>query len=284
MVSPLAWLLSRMGLEPKEWCPESLDVATKGTLAHRVFEKLFSPGKDIPLESDISERVPTLSLQAIREVAPFLMAAAWRVERAHLQREIERAAIRWSAFLQQSGGKVLGNEMWLDGKLDDLPIHGSADSVVGLPDGRIFVVDFKKSKSHKRRAQMEKGYDSQASLYRLMLQTGDAKNRYDGLGQALQRGDEIGVLYYLMNDQVALSDTAGWLAGDIPGAYELGAGVSTAAMTLIHERLRQVKHGEVRLNVEGDEKWFDKNAGIKIYALDNSPLLRMFMHPGEVLP
>jgi hypothetical protein len=55
-------------------------------------------------------------------------------------------------------------------------------------------------------------------------------------------------------------------------------------MTLIHERLRQVKHGEVRLNVEGDEKWFDKNAGIKIYALDNSPLLRMFMHPGEVLP
>jgi hypothetical protein len=87
-----------------------------------------------------------------------------------------------------------------------------------------------------------------------------------------------------MNDQVALSDTAGWLAGDIPGAYELGAGVSTAAMTLIHERLRQVKHGEVRLNVEGDEKWFDKNAGIKIYALDNSPLLRMFMHPGEVLP
>lgn len=284
MVSPLAWVFSRMGLESKEWCPESLDVATKGTLAHRVFEELFSPGKDIPAEPEISDRVPTLLLKAIREVAPFLMAAAWRVERAHLQREIERAAIRWSGFLQQSGGKVLGNEIWLDGKLDDLPIHGSADSVVGLPDGRIFVVDFKKSKSAKRRAQMEKGYDSQASLYRLMLQTGDAKNRDDELGQALRRGDDIGVLYYLMNDQVALSDTAGWLAGEISGAFELGAGISTAAMTLIRERLKQVKNGEVRLNAEGDEKWFDRNADITIYALDNSPLLRMFMHPGEVMP
>lgn len=284
MVSPLAWLLSRMGLEPGEWCPESLDVATKGTLAHRVFEELFSPGKDIPVEQEISDRVPTLLLQAIREVAPFLMAAAWRVERAHLQREIERAAIRWSAFLQQSGGRVLGNEIWLNGTLDTLPIHGSADSVVGLPDGRIFVVDFKKSKSAKRRAQMEKGYDSQTSLYRLMLQTGDAKNRDDEMGKALQRGDEIGVLYYLMNDQVAITDTAGWLAGDLSGAFELGAGISTAAMALIRERLKQIKQGEVRLNAEGDEKWFDRNAGITIYALDNSPLLRMFMHPGERMP
>lgn len=131
---------------------------------------------------------------------------------------------------------------------------------------------------------MEKGFDSQTSLYRLMLQNGDAKDKDDELGCALRRGDEIGVLYYLMNDQVALADTAGWLPNDLPGAFELGAGISTQAMALIRKRLAQVEKGEVCLNSEGDEKWFDRNAAIKIYALDNSPLLRIFMHPGEVTP
>ena len=284
MVSPLAWLLSRLGLEGKEWCPEALDVATKGTLAHRVFEDLFSPGQPIPTEAEIGTRVPTLLQKAVRDLAPFLLAAAWRVERAHLQREIQCAATSWSAFLGSSGGQVLGNELWLDGRLDDLPLHGSADSVVGLPDGRIFVVDFKKSKSAKRREQMEQGYDSQASLYRLMLQTGEAQNRDDELGRALRQGHEIGILYYLMNDQVALTDTAGWLKGDLPGAFELGAGISTAAMALIRERIGQIRRGEVRLNGQGDEEWYQKNAGITIYALDNSPLLRLFMHPREAQP
>jgi ATP-dependent helicase/nuclease subunit B len=284
MVSPLAWLLGRMGLEPREWAPEQLDVATKGTLAHRVFENLFSPGRELPAEQVIADHVPGLLQRAIRDIAPFLMAAEWRVERAHLQKEIEQAATRWSLFLQNTGGQVLGNEVWLNGMLDDMPIHGSADSVVGLPGGRIFVVDFKKSKSGKRREQMEKGYDSQTSLYRLMLQTGDAMDKDDELGRALRRGDEIGVLYYLMNDQVALSDTAGWLPGDVPGAFELGAGISTEAMALIRQRISQVRNGHISLNTEGDEKWFDRNAGIRIYALDNSPLLRMFMHPGDTTP
>jgi len=92
------------------------------------------------------------------------------------------------------------------------------------------------------------------------------------------------VLYYLMNDQVALTDTAGWLKGDLPGAFELGAGISTAAMALIRERIGQIRRGEVRLNGQGDEEWYQKNAGITIYALDNSPLLRLFMHPREAQP
>ncbi|MGE4344147.1 MAG: PD-(D/E)XK nuclease family protein [Geoalkalibacter sp.] len=165
---------------------------------------------------------------------------------------------------------------------DDLPIHGLTDTLVALPGGRIYVVDFKKSKSDKRRERMTKGYDSQATLYRIMLQTGEAHKTEDDLARAFEQGAQIGVLYYLMNDQVVLADTAGWLPQDLAGADELGDGISTRAMTLIRERLAQIRRGEVRLNHEDDERWYDKEAGMAIYALDNSPLLRLFMHRGEV--
>ena len=38
---------------------------------------------------------------------------------------------------------------------------------------------------------------------------------------------------------------------------------------------------EKSLNTSEDEDWWKKNAGLRIYALDNSPLLRLFMHPEE---
>ncbi|WP_429885650.1 PD-(D/E)XK nuclease family protein [Geoalkalibacter halelectricus] len=284
MVSPLAWLLSRMGLEPRDWAPEVLDVATKGTLAHQVFEELFKPGEPIPAADRIRSQISDLLFQAFRKIAPFLLAAEWRVERAHLQKEIEAAALSWAEFLNKTGARVLANEARLSGRFDGLPLKGSADSIVALPEGRLFVIDFKKSKSPARRKRMEKGFDSQASLYRLMLQTGDAVGREDELGCALRRGAEIGVLYYLMNDQTVLCDTSGWIAADLPGAYELGEAISGNAMALIRERLLQLKRGEILLNRQGDEAWFEKNAGITLYALDRSPLLRLFMLPGEVLP
>ena len=282
MVSPLAWLFSRAGLEPRQWAPEALDAMVKGTLAHRVFEDLFKPAAAIPLAKEIEEQVPALLHQAIREIAPFLLMSEWRVERANLHKEIVLAATRWSEFLQHTGGRVLGNEVKLAGRLDDLPIHGLTDTLVGLPGGKIYVVDFKKSKSDKRRERMTKGYDSQATLYRIMLQTGEAHKTEADLARALEQGSQIGVLYYLMNDQVALADTCGWLPQDLAGADELGDGISRKAMTLIRERLAQVRRGEVQLNHEDDERWYDKQAGVAIYALDNSPLLRLFMHRAEV--
>ena len=129
---------------------------------------------------------------------------------------------------------------------------------------------------------MRKGYDSQASLYRIMLQTGEGKFRSsDGTTVTIASGREIGALYYLMNDQVALADTDNWIVDSLRDFEELGADVSAKALPLIRERLTQIKHGQIKLNSDGDEKWFDKNAGIALYALDNSPLIRMFMHRGQ---
>lgn len=282
MTSPLAWLLNRAGLEPKEWEPEKLDVMSKGTLAHAVFENLFAPGQPLPAEEEVRQRVPTLLLEAIISIRPFLNRPEWRVERYHLEKETLTAALRWREVLAAIGAKVLGVEVWLTGFLNQQPIHGSADLLLELPDGKIFVVDYKKSSSKKRKERMGKGFDSQASLYRIMLQTGEGKFRSsEGSTVTIEADREIGALYYLMNDQVALADTAGWIAESLGDFEELGADVSANALPLIRDRISQVKRGDILLNKETDEVWYEKNAGIPLYALDNSPLIRMFMHQSQ---
>ncbi len=282
MTSPLAWLLGRSGLEPNEWQPEKLDVMSKGTVAHAVFESLFAPGQPLPSEQDVEQSVPKLLYEKIVAIIPFLNRPEWRVERYHLERDILNAAHRWREVLDSIGAEVLGVEVWLQGNLNQQPIHGSADLLMELPDGKTYVVDYKKSSSKKRKERMEKGYDSQASLYRIMLQTGEGKFRSsDGTTVTIDGDREIGALYYLMNDQVALADTAGWIADSLRDFEELGADVSANALPLIRDRLIQVKQGRIMLNNEGDEKWYDKNAGVALYALDNSPLIRMFMHKDQ---
>ena len=279
MTSPLAWLLNRSGLEPSEWEPEKLDVMSKGTLAHAVFENLFAPGQPLPNEDEVKQCVPTLLLEAIIKIKPFLNRPEWRVERYHLEKETLTAALRWREVLVAIGAKVLGVEVWLKGLLNQQPIHGSADLLLELPDGKIYVVDYKKSSSKKRKERMGKGFDSQASLYRIMLQTGEGKFRSsDKSTVAIEADREIGALYYLMNDQVALADTDGWIADSLRDFEELGADVSVNALPLIRDRLAQVKMGHILLNKDTDEAWYEKNAGMPLYALNNSPLIRIFMH------
>ena len=50
--------------------------------------------------------------------------------------------------------------------------------------------------------QMEKGFDSQASLYRAMIESGGPKNaKPKELAARLKAASETGVVYYLLNDQ-----------------------------------------------------------------------------------
>jgi hypothetical protein len=281
MVSPLAWLLQRADLEPRLWHADELDVLAKGTLAHAVFEKLFAPAKNIPTDEEISASVEPYLTSAMVETFPLLNRPEWKVERYHLVREIEQAALRWREILTDMGASVMGTEVWLSGTFNTHPIHGSADLILQLGDGRLYVVDYKKSSSKNRKERMEKGYDSQTFLYRTMLKTGSGEYvSSDKSKVAIDPDVETGGLYYLMNDQVALADTDAWCS--VPNTItELGTDVSANAKELIQTRLTQIGSGRIMLNSEGDEDWHAKNTGLKLYALDNTPLLRMFMHPKE---
>ena len=278
MVSPLAWLLRRLNAEPPDgWAPEQVDPRLLGMLAHAVFEQVFSPNQPLPEPDDLESRTGTALESALRKRAPFLLTRRWEIECRHLESGLLRAASAWGNVLKSLDAEILAGEIWLQGTWDGTPIHGQADLVVELPDRRLLVVDYKRSKSVDRRQQMEKGYDSQANLYRIMLETGGPKNESGStLAERLRDRGSIGTVYYMMNDQTPLADTRVANAGNIPNWTTLENNVSEAAMDLIGEKLKELRAGEVRLNRMDDREFFRKQAGLKPYALDKSPLIALF--------
>ncbi len=286
MVSRLAWLLRRLKAEPLLWAPESAAPTLLGTLAHKVFEDLFSPGEMLPDSSEIPGRVETLLDNAIRRLAPFLRSSQWQVERRHFTAETIKAAQAWRNVLDRLSAEVLASEVWLQGPWSGIPIHGQTDLLLGLPGDRLLVVDYKRSKSTSRRPRMEKGYDCQANLYRAMLESGGPKHDTGDdtdpmLLSRIRSAAQTGIVYYMMNDQISLSDSVLLESGAVPGWQTLGNDVASQAMALIQQRLCEVSVGEVRLNRESDAEFFEKQAGIKPYALKNSPLIDLFTVAGE---
>lgn len=279
LVSPLSWFLSRYGLLPLDWAPEEPDPMTKGTLAHAVFEGLFPADAALPTPAGIRSAAPNLLDEAILGQAPFLQSSEWYVERRNLLKEIETAALRWREFLAGAKAKILGVETTLSGSFEGIPIRGRTDLLLGLPTGRIFVVDYKKSKSGRRRTCMEKGYDIQTSLYRRMLKDGGVVGRgASALARLLKEGAEIGVLYYMMDDQRSLTDRREWLPGNVPAVEAPGDGISRNGEALLIERIRSLRAGVLPLNRADDAGEFAK-VGVSTYALEASPLLARFVHP-----
>ncbi|MFK5925901.1 MAG: hypothetical protein QM483_04640 [Desulfuromusa sp.] len=280
MTSPLAWLLNWVGVQSLDWAPETMDPATKGTLAHEVFEFLFLPDTPLPTVGEINVNVPQLLHRAIIHNVPFLLATEWQVERNHLESDVLEAALHWRQHLEATGMRVVGNEIRLEGELDGVPLKGFADVIMSLPDGRIIIGDYKKSRSAKRIKQMESSFDSQASLYRIMLEKGTISTKQDISLPDKLSASNIGVLYYTLNDQMIMIDTHDWLAAD-SNIKELGSDIASEAMSRLKARFDEVRKGQIQLNFVEDEKVWDK-VGIKLYCLDNSPLLRMYMHTEEV--
>ena len=278
MVSPLAWLLQRLQAEPQLWAPEDANVLLLGTLSHAVFEQLFADDKSLPARGRIPKLVPKALDSAIREIAPFLLGSAWQVERRLLGNELGRAAMAWHDVLTELGAQVLGSEIWLQGRLGDVAIHGQADALLGLPDRRLLIIDYKKSSASSRRKRMQRGYDCQANLYRVMLQTGGLKGEADSvLAERFRDSAQIGIVYFTLNDAAALADTPLAESASVPGWELIDTDVSSEAMALIGARLQELQQGRLRLNRLGDAEFFDGKAGVKPYALEVTPLTTLFM-------
>ena len=272
LVSPLAWVLAELGAEDVPWQPEEWDVLSAGSVAHDVIENLFPADTPLPTAEQIEERVPGLVAQALQRHAPFLNTSVWAVERISVQRELRDAALRWRTALDENALAVLDNEMTLSGHAHGVMLTGRVDCLLGFPDGRILIVDHKRSGSRKRRERMQAGWDLQLALYRAML--AHPAGEPTPLGAQLGHAPELGVAYHMMSDGGIL--THGLTSA--PAPFEpIGGDIAQAAMDQLCDRLADIRAGRVTLNNAEDEKFFTREAKLTPYALDASPLIRAFM-------
>ena len=263
LVSPLGWLLDELGAKDLTWAPETLDVMTLGTLMHQVLEDTFAEGAPVPEPAELDADVPGHLDPAIRRHA-WLTAAAWTTERSSLLREARDICTAWANFLREAGAGVLHNEIALKGEHGGLLLHGKADCLLKLPDGRILVVDHKRSSASGRRERMIRGWDLQVALYRAML---ERPTEETALTRLVAGGAQIVTAYHMLRDGTVLSDAQG---GDVPRVETAGEDASVNAMDHLAQVLAEVGAGTIHLNHADDARTFDKDRGIKAYALDNT--------------
>ena len=281
MISPLAWLLYRLHLQPPAWTPPTLDPAIQGTLAHRVFEVVFPAGAPLPNEEEVRRRVPPALEDAFRRKAPSLIGPERWIERMQLERECIEAALHWCRLLAQTGARLVANEVWLSAEFGDLRIHGRADSIL-TTEGGLLVVDYKKSSSGKREASMRKGFDTQARLYLDILRMGELPEEETELRKAAAEADRSGIVYFTMNDQTALANLAEGIGFHGPSVVIVEGPVHERGMERISAALDRARKGFIRLNRRGELQRFQSETGIDPqYTLGASPLSTLFVRPDE---
>lgn len=280
LISPLAWLLEEVGAIDLSWTAETLDAATKGNIAHDVFEHVFLADVAIPDETALLDALPTAFDAAVTRQAGFLRSPVWEMERGILQRDIRQAALRWGRHLGELGARIICNEKPLEGRTQGIEVRGDAhgiglrgkaDCILALPNEWLLIVDHKKSGTNKRRKRMEAGWDLQAGLYRDMLAR-PIRREGDGLDALMGRA--VGVAYHMMNDGGLLTSGVD-LAASSP-AKDMGQDVNAKAIAKLKTRLAEVGSGKIVLNTTADAAFFEKEAGIAPYVLERSPLIAAF--------
>jgi hypothetical protein len=260
MISPLAWFLYRQKLEPKTWSVQELDVATQGTIAHGVFEDIFSPKN-----TDYKLDALTATIEKrIEEYAPFLRQDHHRLEYEQLKKEIIQAAELFRTLLTQCKVTVLKTEEQLHGMFLGMPVSGRTDALLEIAK-RNLVLDYKKSSKSGRIKRMKNCYDHQLFLYRLMLADAEALTAY-----------------YTMNDATLIVDQSIQCA-DRNGLNieEIEDDCTVNAKSLLEERVGEITKGDIPLNRKGDEKAWEKVGITASYTLDTSPLVRFYMKEEE---
>ncbi len=267
LVSPMAWLLETIDALPQLWGPDQFDALTSGSIAHAVFEHLFSAGTSQVSAATIEEKVPALFEAAVRKQAPALSAPEWAVERENLVGTILKGAKHWAEMLDALGAEVVQAEMRMHGHIDNIALSGIADAVIRLPNGALAVVDYKTASASRYLKRMEAGWDLQTALYSKMLATGGPKD--PELKERLAGLDASSVTYFTLRDVTACANYAP--PQSIRGWRFAGADTSSQALGVLSSRFDELKAGQVLMPRATVLKLMEK-AGIGSYAMQASPL------------
>jgi len=258
MISPLGWFLYRQGLEPQTWDVEELSVAIQGTIAHGVFEDIFSPENP---RYDLSD-IGTYIEKRIKEEAPFLTKEYRKLDYEQLKSSILKAADEFKSLLLNTNITVKSTEEQLSGEIFEMPVAGRTDAILKL--GAVqFVVDYKRSGSSGRIKRMESGYDHQLFLYKVMLNDDRALTAYYTMNDAT----------LVVDEDIALEDGKNYKIVGIENDCTANASAT------IEERVSQIINGKLILNCENDDKTWEKRGVTASYTLEGSPIVKLFMKP-----
>ncbi len=265
MVSPLAWLLDRQGIQSKLWEAQGLPVSLLGTIAHKVFELFFTTDGNVSLE-----RFDDIFDQAITAEADFMTTKKWRMERKQLKQEVYGALLPFLQWCEQEGWQSYMQEGRLKGELFGFPVKGFVDAV--FRKGEItLILDYKKSSSNNFVERLNKGFDLQTMIYRKLL---EAEGE---IPAAVHSG------YFSLNDKTLVLDAP--INCKEPGLNQKPIGTPIQAQSIeaekaIKQRIEQLQQGIVEINTEGDSKhWADLGVSTAKYTIDENPLVRNYLKP-----
>ena len=276
LVSPLAWAIAETGAQATDWLPDEPDIMAKGSIAHEVLEHLF-PAGPICGPDVIAPGVEQHFEPALRNHAPFMLAASWKLERESLRRDILRAAATWRDLLAAEGAEILATEIRLHGEGHGITMRGYADCILRLGDGQLLIVDHKSSGTQSRRDRMNAGWDLQLGLYRAMLMR-PIRSEGDGL-DAIPQGATLGVAYHLLRDSGVLLH--GIALRDGSRMEAIPTDIGEQAIALLNTRIAEVGAGMIRMNTADDAELFQKTGKFTPYALSDSPMTAAFQTKDE---
>lgn len=119
--------------------------ALMGTLAHRLFEELFTPGETCATwtEQTVTARIDSLILELLpQEGAVFLLPGSGS-ERRQFERKARAGAVEMARHIRENGWQVVGAEHPVAGSLADQELAGFVDLLLIKDDGSYAVVDLK---------------------------------------------------------------------------------------------------------------------------------------------
>ena len=123
---------------------------------------------------------------------------------------------------------------------------------------------------------MELGYDCQVSLYEKMI------NDNPGELGVETSSDTPGIIYYTLNDQRVIADDRTGLPNNVPGLIVVSNDVSVNALDEIKGQIKKLKKGVVEMNHGSDAETFATEKALPDFALEATPLVKMFAHPDPV--
>ncbi len=146
----------------------------KGTLAHRVFEKMFEDDVLAWKKTDVDAWIDEHIQRFLEQEGAVLLMYGREPERVSFENTMKFAAWRLVSMIQSNGWTSYKVEQELRGRFMNIPVVGIADLVLQKPSGETAIVDLKWRGAARRENLIRNEEDLQLVMYSRLLTEDDS--------------------------------------------------------------------------------------------------------------